>query len=264
MFKLWIVFILNLYCYPIYANTCAEDHHELRKITDMLHSLTEKVNSQERENQDLRTRLAKSEDEILDMKRKLDTLENLNSKPESVNWPKEEILSQEASPFQDNNTTNVKAREVHQAKQVHESASLRVSSGVVAFYAYMSHNEPNPGPHHTIIFDVPVTNLGNGYNHFSGTFSVPSSGVYVFSWTITCSPRGYVYTQLVANDGVLGTMLTNSQTTDDWIQTTSLVVKELNQNAVIYVRTNPAYSVVGDIKSSFTHYRTSFSGWKLQ
>jgi hypothetical protein len=128
----------------------------------------------------------------------------------------------------------------------------------------MSHVEPNPGPHHTIIFDTLVTNVANGYNHFSGTFSVPSSGVYVFSWTIVCSFRGYVYTQLVANNDVLGAILTNSITSDDWISTTGLVVKEVNQGDVVYIRTNPSQPAAGDIKSSSTHYHTSFSGWKLQ
>ncbi|XP_048735287.2 uncharacterized protein LOC125650808 [Ostrea edulis] len=224
----------------------------------------EKVHSQERENQDLRTRLAKSEDEILDMKRRTEKLENLNSKPEILKFPEEIILSKEASSFQDNGTTYVKERQAQQAQLEHESVSQRVSPGVGAFYAYMSHDEPNPGPHHTLIFDVPVTNLGNGYNHFSGTFSVPSSGVYVFSWTIHCSDRGYIYSQLVANDDVLGAILTNSESTIDWISTTGLVVKEVNHGDVVYVRTDPVHGPVGDIKSSSTHYRTSFSGWKLQ
>jgi hypothetical protein len=120
-----------------------------------------------------------------------------------------------------------------------------------------------PGPLHTIVFDVPVTNLGNGYNYQSGIFTVPSSGVYVFSWTITCSPLGFVYTQLVANDDPVGAIITNSQNNDDWLSTTGLVVKLVNKGDEVYVRTNPIHNISGDIKSSSTHYHTSFSGWKL-
>jgi hypothetical protein len=135
--------------------------------------------------------------------------------------------------------------------------------GVIAFYAYMSHTEVSPGPHHTIIFDVPVTNSGNSYNKFNGMFSVPSSGVYVFTWTITCSIGGYVYSQLVANFDVIGAILTNSVSSSEWISTSGISVRAVNQGDVIYVRTDPDHPVYGDIRSSSTYFRTSFSGWKL-
>lgn len=133
----------------------------------------------------------------------------------------------------------------------------------MAFYAYMSQTENNPGPHHTIIFDIPVTNVGNGYNHFSGTFRAPSSGVYVFSWTISCSNDGYVFTQLVVNSDAIGGILTNSDDTIDRISTTGLVVKKLLQGDVVFVRTAPSDGPVGDIESLTPHQKTSFSGWKL-
>lgn len=112
------------------------------------------------------------------------------------------------------------------------------TAGVVAFYAYMSHTEYSPSNHHTIIFDIPVTNLGNGYNHFSGIFSVPTSGVYVFSWTIADSMAGYVFSELVVNADVVGGILTQTLSDNDRISTTGLVVKEVRQGDVVYVRTS--------------------------
>lgn len=137
------------------------------------------------------------------------------------------------------------------------------TTGVVAFYAYMSHTEHNPGPHHTIIFDVPVTNLGNGYNHFSGIFSVPTSGVYVFSWTIADSQGGYVFSELVVNADVVGGILTETVSDNDRISTTGLIVKEVRQGDVVYVRTSPTGGIHGNIESLVPAQRTSFSGWKL-
>ncbi|CAC5422358.1 C1QL [Mytilus coruscus] len=55
----------------------------------------------------------------------------------------------------------------------------------IGFYAYMSQNEDNPSKHHTIIFDVQKTNVGNGYNPFSGLFTAPKDGLYAFSTCIT-------------------------------------------------------------------------------
>lgn len=137
------------------------------------------------------------------------------------------------------------------------------TTGVVAFYAYMSHTESNPGPHHTIIFDVPVTNLGNGYNHFSGIFTVPTSGVYVFSWTIVDSPEGYVFSELVVDADVVGCILTQTLTDRDRLSTTGLVVKEVREGDVVYVRTSTTGGIQGNIESLAPAQRTSFSGWKL-
>lgn len=137
------------------------------------------------------------------------------------------------------------------------------TAGVVAFYAYMSHTEYSPSNHHTIIFDIPVTNLGNGYNHFSGIFSVPTSGVYVFSWTIADSMAGYVFSELVVNADVVGGILTQTLSDNDRISTTGLVVKEVRQGDVVYVRTSATGGIHGNIESLAPVQRTSFSGWKL-
>lgn len=137
------------------------------------------------------------------------------------------------------------------------------TTGAVAFYAYMGHTEYSPSNHHTIIFDIPVTNLGNGYNHFSGIFSVPTSGVYVFSWTIADSAGGYVFSELVVNADVVGAILTNTSAGADRLSTTGLVVKEARQGDVVYVRTSPTGGIHGNIESLAPAQRTSFSGWKL-
>ena len=42
--------------------------------------------------------------------------------------------------------------------------NVPVQSSTVAFYAYLGKNEINIGLHHSLIFDVVITNLGNGYN----------------------------------------------------------------------------------------------------
>ena len=60
----------------------------------------------------------------------------------------------------------------------------RIALEMVAFYAYMSQNKPNPSLHHALIFGVVKTKVGGRYDEFSGMFTTPSPGVYVFTWTI--------------------------------------------------------------------------------
>lgn len=60
------------------------------------------------------------------------------------------------------------------------------SNGGVAFFAYLSTKEPNPGTHKTFIFDVDHTNIGGHYSHHTGIFTCHSHGVYVFSSSIYC------------------------------------------------------------------------------
>jgi hypothetical protein len=90
----------------------------------MTYSFTGKIN-QTRENEDLRIRQAKSEGEILVLSRRMEKLEKINSKPESVKCNTEEILSPEASPLHNKDTTSAKAREIQLVEQVPESVSER-------------------------------------------------------------------------------------------------------------------------------------------
>ncbi|KAL4225810.1 hypothetical protein ACF0H5_013800 [Mactra antiquata] len=55
----------------------------------------------------------------------------------------------------------------------------------VAFFSTMNHAVTNTGSNQQIPFQNVITNIGNGYNKYSGDFRVPVSGVYVFSATIT-------------------------------------------------------------------------------
>lgn len=79
--------------------------------------------------------------------------------------------------------------------------------GVVVFYVYMSYIEYSFSNYYIIIFDIFVINLGNGYNYFSGIFSVFIFGVYVFFWIIVDFMVGYVFFEFVVNVDVVGGIL---------------------------------------------------------
>lgn len=62
---------------------------------------------------------------------------------------------------------------------------------IVTFDAHLTHDEPNPGPHHVIMFDGVTVNFGNSYNKHTGAFTCPVKGLYKFTYTIRVGYNGY-------------------------------------------------------------------------
>ncbi|XP_071155598.1 uncharacterized protein [Mytilus edulis] len=137
-----------------------------------------------------------------------------------------------------------------------------LNGNIVAFYGYMSHGESQPGKHQILDFDVVKTNVGLAYNKYSGMFTAPVNGVYVFTWTVSTGMHSYVYSQLVINSDPFGAIQTDSDEVSDYHTSTGSVVAELNYGDVVYIRTHPTELIKGVIRSE-DEMRTSFSGWKL-
>nr|XP_034312989.1 cerebellin-1-like [Crassostrea gigas] len=131
-----------------------------------------------------------------------------------------------------------------------------------AFSAYMSDDVAEISKDFTIHFDTIITNIGNHYNKHTGAFTAPQHGVYVFTWNFYCNPGGYIKSQLVVNSNVVGAMLTNTQGASNIRSHTGIVVVEVNQGDVVFVRTHPTNIHLGNLLSS-PGWRSSFNGWKL-
>ncbi|CAG2197103.1 C1QL [Mytilus edulis] len=134
------------------------------------------------------------------------------------------------------------------------------SDGLVAFYSYMSNPENNPSAHHTLIYDVSVTNVGNGYNHVTGIFTAPTSGVYVFIW-VTRIMNGEHPTELMINNTVYGVTFLRAKNGDDG-SVSGNVVANVTKGDSVFVRVHSTYAGDGYIHSN-EHGRPSFSGWLL-
>lgn len=135
------------------------------------------------------------------------------------------------------------------------------SESVVAFYAYMSTTESNPSTHHTIIYDHAVTNIGNGYNRHSGTFTAPVDGVYVFSWTIFMSAHGqYMSIEFMLNSQPVGASFV--QGTNDYSSVTGTAILSMQKNDIVFTRTHATYVPHGSIRGD-NLMRTAFTGWCL-
>ncbi|XP_061167826.1 C1q-related factor-like [Saccostrea echinata] len=126
----------------------------------------------------------------------------------------------------------------------------------------MSKSEPTPSNHHTLIFDVIKTNLGNGYSKYSGTFTAPAAGTYVFTWTINTSPGGAHYLNLLVNGDIAGGTLTDTEDTNDFDSDSSTIVLVLNKGDNVNMRTTAATE-----RSAYIYVDvyavTSFAGWRI-
>ncbi|XP_061162535.1 caprin-2-like [Saccostrea echinata] len=174
------------------------------------------------------------------------------------NQPTKFKSSQKTNPFM-NKTQNV-------------SVEKRLLTGVqttnppfptgVAFSAYISSGEKEISQDHTIIFDVIVTNIGNHYNPHSGIFTAPQHGVYVFTWNLYCKWDGYMFSQVLVNANDVSAMRTSGEGATSIRTTTGVVVVEVNQGDVVFVRIHPTQPHSGTLKSD-SNWRSSFNGWKI-
>jgi hypothetical protein len=135
-------------------------------------------------------------------------------------------------------------------------------TGDVAFHAYLSTTEKNPGRHQTLIFDHVVTNIGGNYNRHAGIFISPGHGVYTFAWTLYCDAGGYFSLELVVNSNPVGASYCNADGASYIRHTSDVIVVEINQGDIVYLRTRPSVAVAGSIHTDISA-RTTFSGWKL-
>lgn len=126
----------------------------------------------------------------------------------------------------------------------------------------MSKDEPSPGGHHTVVFDVLKTNVGNAYNKYSGMFTAPTSGLYYFSLTLHVFCYAEIFAVIVKNDEVIGSTVADSDEVCDNHSATSNIIIEMNQGDVAFVRTSSTATSYGNIRSNVDR-RSSFSGFKL-
>ncbi|XP_071150357.1 uncharacterized protein [Mytilus edulis] len=131
--------------------------------------------------------------------------------------------------------------------------------GLVAFYSYMTNPEINTSAHLTLIYDVSVTNVGNGYNHVTGIFAAPASGVYVFIW-VTRVASGEHPTQLMINNAVYGVTFLRAKNGDDGSASGNIVANVKGDS--VFVHVHSSYAGDGYMHSS-EHGRPSFSGLLL-
>ena len=140
----------------------------------------------------------------------------------------------------------------------------------MAFYAYISKDFANIGKDHELVFDTVVTNSGNAYNNYSGTFTAPSSGLYAFSYSIAVAGYhisgdhdgafGEISVQLVRNASPCGAILADTESSHEDEMSTGFAILYLDAGDI--VRVISLYASQGTLLSNYSGYWT-FSGFKI-
>ncbi|OWF47660.1 uncharacterized protein LOC110454072 [Mizuhopecten yessoensis] len=110
-----------------------------------------------------------------------------------------------------------------------------------------------------IKYDDVMLDEGNGYNHGNGIYEIPTSGVYVFTWTIMSGTNngGSMSTHLMVN-GVVRSATDADSDAHNWEAATGLIVTSVSKGDHVYILAYSTGQVISD-----TNNRSTFSGWRL-
>lgn len=139
---------------------------------------------------------------------------------------------------------------------------LTVISPTPSFYAYLTHKESNPGLHHTIIFNHEVTDSQHVYNHHTGIFTAPTSGVYAFQYSVQPDTGSNIPVEIMKNNQIMSAGVTRIHG-GYYHNAASTVVFYMNSGDSCFVRTSTTNAPSGSIHSGHDA-RTSFAGWMIQ
>lgn len=132
----------------------------------------------------------------------------------------------------------------------------------IAFYAYLGTHDMTPAANKVIVFETVLVNtIGNAYNNYSGVFTIPESGIYVFTWTIECDGNGSIFTNILRNSNVFGSIASDSHNEAEYRMSTGVALNFANKGDVVFIRVHTVHN--SHIHSS-DFARSSFSGWKLK
>jgi cell division protein FtsB len=227
------------------ANSYVEE--ELLQIRATLHRQETEIKELRSENQVLRADVDRLNVEVDRLRHGLDTAPSHDDEIPGNGIGKEMIQNKQFNIISESDLKRIR--------------HTRASPEPIAFYAYMSANEPNPSLHHPLIFDVVKTNLGAGYDDFSGMFTAPSAGVYVFSWTVYTGLRGDTSFAVYVNHDIVGGTFGDTDEALDSDSDSGTMVVSLNARDHVYMRSSRTSST--NVLSMVYSLRTSFAGWKL-
>nr|CBX41701.1 putative C1q domain containing protein MgC1q52 [Mytilus galloprovincialis] len=132
-------------------------------------------------------------------------------------------------------------------------------SGKVAFMAKNSADLQNTPSKSVVVYNIVITNIGNGYDSSSGIFFAPSNGVYTFSWTVLTHSGKYFHTYLALNGKLIARNYTGAKGVADHASGSQNVVIEVKKDDKVFIKVQDGYTG----KFMFGNSWSTFSGYKL-
>ena len=129
---------------------------------------------------------------------------------------------------------------------------------VPSFTARLSSHMPNIGNHQKIFFDDVISNNGNGYSKYSGIFTAPINGTYVFFGSMLCDD--FLETEIVANGRSISRLYCDrGGTSHGSDQGSNMAVVALKKGDMLWMHksTNAGPRLYGYSWSSFSGFRIS-------
>ncbi|XP_053403379.1 uncharacterized protein LOC123555672 isoform X2 [Mercenaria mercenaria] len=130
----------------------------------------------------------------------------------------------------------------------------------VAFTAYLDH-DGEYGTQQVIKFNKVITNEGNGYNQYTGVFTCPQAGMYMFTFFIgersNTDGIKQMWADLVVNGNFKLTAIAETKHATEDAQGGNSAVLRLQQGDSVWIESKGANHIEGDARS------TSFTGLYL-
>ncbi|KAK3577807.1 hypothetical protein CHS0354_024851 [Potamilus streckersoni] len=138
------------------------------------------------------------------------------------------------------------------------------NNGVIAFTAYLDHAIHDLGPNQALKFNQILLNEGHGYNQFTGVFTVPIGGIYIFSFTVAARDEGNlsapdIWMKLVVNGEHKATVAAESMKIRDDEMGTNIINLRVDTGDAVWI-THHDQGSTRDIFSSDTLRVVTFSG----
>jgi len=104
-----------------------------------------------------------------------------------------------------------------------------------AFMAQISGDINSPASGHRMVYDDVITNVGGAYDKYTGTFVIPLSGTYAFSYHLTLRPGvgHWIRAYLKQNSDIIGATICNED--DDYDLCGDSSVVHANTGDDIYI-----------------------------
>lgn len=133
-----------------------------------------------------------------------------------------------------------------------------IESQPFAFSAYLGHNIPHTAVGHTIKCDQIILNYGNGYNAYTGVFTVRITGLYLFTFNIAVyNPNKYIGVRLVVdNRGIVDVIAGTHPYMHTMAGNTAII--QVNENESVWLESFSSSD--GEVISDPNSRVTTFSG----
>ena len=142
------------------------------------------------------------------------------------------------------------------------ASNIPVQPSTVALFAYLNVAERKIGTHHTLVFDVPVSNYVKGCNKHTVICTAPQSGVYIFPLIIFPGRGSYVAVDIYRNSEVVGQVYGDMTTSHEFSSSSMVAVISVTIGDATYLRTSSITTSAGSVYSD-SNLKSSFAGRKI-